>query len=97
MENARETIPPATPGSGKTVTYEEILAELSRLYDQRGDTRKPGDITPEEFAEMKKISKESARLFLRDLVKQGLFVPVKVRISGHMATIYRKVTEKTGL
>lgn len=71
-------------------TSEELLNEIKQHFYGGVGQRQPGDITAYEFAASASIHPSTAMDKLRELVKKGILVEVKVRGNHGVLTVFRK-------
>ena len=68
------------------------LDEIAEFYQK--NELQPGDFTWEDVAERLGKSRETARQIMGKLVRQGKYQAVRLTVSGHMRTVYRRAEDK---
>ena len=82
-----------TPQEASAMTEEFTTADLiDELQEYVDEERKPGGVTPNEWAIAQGTSLQNARNYLDSLVLKGMMVKRKARVDGRRRFVYYKAT-----
>ena len=81
MGNRKSKLPTDEAALGKSMTEQDLLAELSAAFED--NERRPGEVTTNEVMEATGKSREAVRAMLNDKVQRGVLVK-RTAPNGHV-------------